>query len=116
MVRRSLNRKLLGGDMRQSREVLFVDPAISDLGTILGALRPGVDAIVLDSVRPPGRQIATALECRNDLTAVHVIAHGAPGRVSFAAGEWSAETLAAESDDLAAIGRALGSDGDLRLW
>ena len=102
--------------MPQSREILFVDPAISDLSAVLGALRPGVDAIVLDSARSPARQIAMTLERRNDLTAVHVIAHGAPGRVNFVAGEWSTSTLASEADDLAAVGRALGSDGDLRLW
>src|SRR5579863_7427532 len=36
-------------------EVLFVDPAIDDLGRILGGLRPGIEAIVLDPVRPAAR-------------------------------------------------------------
>jgi Domain of unknown function (DUF4347) len=45
-----------------------------------------------------------------------VIAHGSPGRVSFAAGDWSADTVDQEADDLAAIGRALAASGDLRLW
>jgi hypothetical protein len=47
---------------------------------------------------------------------LHVIAHGAPGRVSFASGDWSLETLSAESEDFAAIGKALGPDGRLLLW
>jgi hypothetical protein len=52
---------------------------------------------------------------------VHILAHGAPGRVNFAAGDWSAETLndTAANDTaagLAAIGEALTDDGDLRLW
>jgi len=51
---------------------------------------------------------------RWNLAAVHVIAHGAPGRVGFAAGEWSHETLARDAGDLAAIGRALAENGDLR--
>ena len=70
-------------------EILFVDPAVSDIATILGGLRPEVEAIVLDSSRPAARQISAALRERRGLDAVHVIAHGAPGRVSFAAGEWS---------------------------
>jgi hypothetical protein len=97
-------------------EVLFVDPAVSDLGTILGNLRPGVEAIVLDRTRPAARQMASALADRANLGTVHVIAHGAPGRVSFAAGEWSAETLEDAAEDFAAIGRALDDDGELRLW
>ncbi len=53
---------------------------------------------------------------RRGLDAFHVIAHGAPGRVSFAAGDWSAETLKDEAADFAAIGAALAPSGDLRLW
>ena len=99
-----------------SREILFVDPSVSDLETILGSLRQEVEAIMLDPVRAPARQIAAALEGRTGLDAVHVIAHGAPGRVSFAAGDWSAETIEDEPDDLAVIGKALGEDGELCLW
>src|SRR5437763_1573628 len=79
--------------MISASEILFVDPSVSDIETILGNLRPGVHAVVLDERRPAARQIAAALECREGLDAVHLIAHGAPGRVVFAASEWSAETL-----------------------
>jgi Domain of unknown function (DUF4347) len=97
-------------------EILFVDPSVSDIATILGGLRHEVEAIVLDSSRPAARQIAEALCDRRGLDAVHVIAHGAPGRVRFAAGEWSATKLGKDAEDFPAIGRALGADGDLRLW
>jgi hypothetical protein len=102
--------------MTEPREILFVDPAIADLATISGNLRPGVEAFLLDSATPAARQIAAALAERRGLDAVHVIAHGAPGRVDFAAGGWSAITLDDEAEDLAAIGRALAGSGDLRLW
>jgi uncharacterized protein DUF4347 len=102
--------------MARVSEIIFVDPAVSDLDTILGSLRPQVEAIVLDAARPAARQIAMALEGREGLEAVHVVAHGAPGRVRFAAGDWSAETLLHAAGDLSAIGRALGEDGELRLW
>ncbi|SFP87573.1 protein of unknown function [Mesorhizobium sp. NFR06] len=102
--------------MARASELVFVDPSVSDLGTILRNLRPEVEAIVLDAERPAARQMARALEGRDGLDAVHVIAHGAPGRVSFAAGEWSARTLEDEGDDLASIGQALGGSGELLLW
>jgi Domain of unknown function (DUF4347) len=102
--------------MTDIREILFVDPAIADIATISDNLRPGVEAFVLDAAVPAARQIAAVLTARRGLAAVHVIAHGAPGRVNFAAGDWSAATLDDEADDLAAIGRALAAHGDLRLW
>jgi hypothetical protein len=102
--------------MMLKSEMLFVDPAVSDLAAILGGLRPEVEAIVLDSSRPAARQVAERLRGRRGLKAMHVIAHGAQGRVRFAAGEWSAETVAGDADDLASIGCALFEGGDLRLW
>ena len=102
--------------MQRPSEILFVDPAVSDLETILKNLRPEVRAIVLDPRRPATGQIAAALEGHAGLDAIHVIAHGAAGRVSFASEEWSAGTLKHAAHDLAAIGRALATDGELRLW
>ncbi|QKD18906.1 DUF4347 domain-containing protein [Mesorhizobium sp. NZP2077] len=106
----------IGAPRLHTSELLFVDPSVSDLGTILRNLRPQVEAIVLDAERPAARQMALALEGRDGLDAVHVIAHGAPGRVCFAAGEWSARTLQYDEADLATIGQALGQDGEFRVW
>jgi predicted O-linked N-acetylglucosamine transferase (SPINDLY family) len=100
----------------RAREIVFVDPGVSDIATLLGHLRPEVEAILLDPVRRAARQMATALAEEHDLAAIHVIAHGAPGRVDFIAGEWSAVTLADNAEDFAAIGTALAAHGDLRLW
>jgi hypothetical protein len=106
--------------MSHKSELVFVDKAVSDLDTILGNLRQGVEAIVLDDARPAAQQIAAALqdrgEVRRGLDAIHVIAHGEPGRIKFASGEWSAETLKNEPENFAAIGRALSQEGELRLW
>src|ERR1700688_4942129 len=102
--------------MTRATEILLVDPAISDLDTLLCGVRTGLETIVLDAAVPAARQMATALRSSHGLKAVHVVAHGGPGRVSFASGDWSVETVAVEADELAAIGRALAPDGGLRLW
>jgi Domain of unknown function (DUF4347) len=102
--------------MTRKPEILFVDPSVPDIPTILLGLRPEVEAILLDGKNPAARQMSAALRQRENLDAVHVIAHGAPGQVSFAAGEWSAEALVRDAEDLATVGRALGPGGDLRLW
>jgi hypothetical protein len=106
------------GDFIQSArasEVLFVDPWVPDLATILNNLRPGVDAIVLDGDTPAARQIAIALQGRQSLDAVHVIAHGRPGRVVFGADDWSVETLEDSAEQLTAIGDALRAHGKIGL-
>ena len=100
----------------RTREILFVDRGVADFPTILRSLQPGIEAILLERDRPAARQIAAALARRPGLGTLHVIAHGAPGRVSFASGDWSLETLAEETRDFTAIGEALGPDGRLLLW
>ena len=57
-----------------------------------------------------------ALAGREGLDAVHVMAHGAPGRVVFEADEWSLATVERDGRHLVAIGRALAEHGELRLW
>ena len=71
---------------------------------------------MLDVRSSAAQQIAVALEGREALDAVHVVAHGAPGRVVFASDEWTINTLDGAADDLAAIGKSLGDKGELRIW
>jgi hypothetical protein len=55
------------------REILFVDPGVADIATLLGHLRPEVEAILLDPVRPATHQMAAALAGRHGLDSVHII-------------------------------------------
>ncbi len=107
---------LVQGGQSSGKEILFLDPRVQDHKTILDNLRAEVEVVSLDATRRAIRQMADALAGRRGLAAIHVMAHGAPGRVCFAAGEWSSETLHHDAEDLAAIGRALRPDGELRLW
>ncbi len=97
------------------REIAFIDPGVDDLQTLLAGIRPDVEPILLTADEPASRQMARAVRGREGLQAIHVIAHGQPGEVSFGAGVLSVETMAKHSDDLARLGPALGVGG-LRLW
>jgi hypothetical protein len=44
-----------------AREILFLDPGVSDIETLLAHQRSEVEAILLDPVRPAARQIAAAV-------------------------------------------------------
>ena len=97
-------------------EIAFIDPGVSDLDTLLRHLRPEVDAIVLDRARSAPAQMAEVLRGRNSVAAVHVIAHGRPGELSFGSGAVSLDNLDAHDRGFAEIGRALDQDGALQLW
>jgi hypothetical protein len=97
-------------------EIVFIDPGVDDIDVLLAGLRPEVEGVVLDAVQPAPRQMAQALAGRRGLAAIHVIAHGAPGKVQFSAGALSVATMADHASDLAVIGRGLRDGGTLALW
>ena len=100
----------------REREVLFIDPGVSDIDTLVGHLRTEVEPIFVSRIRPAARQMAQVLAEERGLAAIHIIAHGTSGQVCFASGSCSVEILPENIEHLAAIGRALAPGGDLRLW
>ena len=98
------------------KEIAFVDRNVDDLPTFLAGLRPELDPILLSDDEPALCQIARLVRRGDGLDAIHVIAHGRVGEVSFGAGALSLESLAGHAADLRAIGQALGNDGKLLLW
>ncbi len=99
-----------------AKEIAFVDPSVSDLGTLLGSLREEVRAVVLNPVGDPIRQMADTLAGISGLRAVHIVAHGAPGEIGFSAGALAIDGVFEHQKDLAEIGAALDPDGELLLW
>jgi Domain of unknown function (DUF4347) len=97
-------------------EIVFIDPNVSNLDQLLKGLRSDVEAIVLDPSRSAPAQISDRMQGRAGLKYIHVISHGRPGEVSFAAGALSLDTLDAHAADLAGVGHALAAGGGLMLW
>jgi autotransporter passenger strand-loop-strand repeat protein len=114
----SSNREIraIHGHASPYSEIAFIDPGVSDIPTLLAGLRAEVEPILLDAGMPALTQIAAELRGRFELDAIHIIAHGAPGEVSFSAGRLSIESIHAQAAELAAIGKTLSHDGELRLW
>ncbi len=88
------------------REIAFIDQGVDDLATLLAGIRADVEPILLSNDEAAPRQMARAVEGRNGLETIHVIAHGRSGEVSFGAGKLSGETIREHADDLAQLGRA----------
>src|SRR5215831_19888517 len=107
---------LMRGHAATLREIAFIDRNVDDLETLLAGLRPELEPILLSDDEPALRQMSRLVRDWDGLEAIHVIAHGRVGEVSFGAGALSLESLAGHAADLRAIGQALGKDGKLLLW
>ena len=99
------------------REVLFVDPAISDLKALLRGLPPSIETLILDPERDGVRQIVHALRQRRGVQAIHILSHGGPGRLALGAGALHASPPDTPARELAAtFGAALAEGGDLLIY
>ena len=97
------------------RAIAFIDGNVDDLGTLLASISPHVEPILLSDDEPAPRQMVRAVKRRADLDAIHVIAHGRPGEVSFGAGALSLDTTEEHAVELAEVGRMLRG-GAIYLW
>jgi hypothetical protein len=62
------------------------------------------------------QQMQAALADRRDLASIRILAHGRPGALRIGSEELTRESLASHAAELAAIGQALGDDGDVQIY
>ena len=97
-------------------QVYFIDGAIQDREAILAAIPAEARVIVLDPARDGVAQIAEALVQYSDLSAIHVISHGAVGEVNLGSVTLSGDNADAYAGTLGEWGLALSEPGDILLY
>jgi Ca2+-binding RTX toxin-like protein len=97
-------------------EILFVDAAVTAADRLLLGLDPAVEVVTLASDRDGIDQITGELAQRQGITAVHLLGHGAAGRIQLGNGELSAETIQTQGDRLTDWANALTDDADLLIY
>ena len=98
-------------------EVMFIDPSIGDLETLLRGLRPSIETLILDPARDGVRQMTQALRHRRGVQAIHILSHGRPGTLALGAGALHVNLLDARTREFAAVfGAALAEDGDILIY
>lgn len=96
-------------------ELVFLDPGVAD-AVALERASAGAELVRLDPWRDPLVQMAEALEGRQGVTRLHVITHGAPGQLMFAAGNVDLDVLSRSDAALARLSNALPDNADVRLY
>jgi N-acetylneuraminic acid mutarotase len=96
--------------------VVFFESAVADYQSLEAGLAADTDAVVLDSSGDGLLEMAAFLASRHDLTAVGVVAHGAPGKITLGTAVLTGQNVAAYAPQLAVVGQALAPAGELDLW
>ncbi|MFC7332316.1 DUF4347 domain-containing protein, partial [Rhodocista pekingensis] len=99
------------------KEVVFIDGGIDGLADLLASVRDGGEVVVLDGTGDGLAQMAAwAADGHAGYDAIHLVTHGAAGRLHLGALSLDGAVAAERADDLARLGSALSDDGDLLLY
>lgn len=97
------------------KQIAFIDASITDHQHLMTELAPIMDVVLIQ----PGdglKQIALALDGRQNTDALHLYSHGAPGRLQLGGETLTADSLTDHGHTLTAIGQALSPEADILLY
>ncbi len=100
-----------------SHEIIFIDAIVADLQQYITD-HPNADVVLLDSTKDALDQIAATLSGRTDISAIHILSHGASGELQIGNGILNLQNLTSGShaSDLAIIKSALTENGDILIY
>jgi len=100
------------------KEVAFVDSSVADYQTLIDGVRAGVEVELIDGGQSGLAQMAKWAETHTGYDAIHVLSQGAEGTLRVGTDTLTASGLSAPvaQVELAEIGNALNSGGDLLLY
>jgi pectate lyase len=99
-----------------AREIVFIEGNVTDVQSLAHGVRPGISVVVLDPRADGLTQMLAALDGRQNLTAIHVVSHGAEATLALGTLLLTPTTLTTRAPELATLGRSLASGGDLLLY
>ncbi|MCF7976212.1 MAG: DUF4347 domain-containing protein, partial [Phycisphaerae bacterium] len=99
-----------------AQEILFVDSAVEHDFQPPNAETSRVEVVVLDDTQDGIQQITQSLSDRTNISAIHIISHGAPGRIHLGTVVLETTSLDTYADMLQTWGIPLTQDGDLLFY
>ena len=98
------------------REWVFIDASLPNHATLVAGVPDHATLVLVQAGQDGWAVMAQALANQRDIDAVHVIGHGSSGAATLGSSALSADNISGYTQELAAIGAALASNGDLLLY
>ncbi|MBF0627583.1 MAG: DUF4347 domain-containing protein [Magnetococcales bacterium] len=97
-------------------EIVFIDAAVPDPVGLLSGIAANALVVRLDAGQDGVTQITSVLEKHQNISAIHILSHGAPGQLQLGSRHLSLDNLSAYSTALFSWRDALTPDADLLLY
>ena len=99
------------GTTTQRNDIFVFDAGLADLPTLIDAVAPGQQVIVLDTWQDGLTQLAAALAGQSSLDAIHNLSHGSAGSLLLGNTVIDSSTQDGHAAQLARIGAHLSGSG-----
>jgi hypothetical protein len=103
-------------NIKSRREVIFIDSEIKESCSLNNFISNRADIVTLDDAENGLIQMRSYLHGRKDLTAIHLVSHGAPGWVQAGALRFDACAAHTHAETLREIATCLCDDGEFLLY
>jgi len=97
-------------------EIVFIDSTLNLYFQIENAVFPGVVVSVFDASADGIQHITDVLSRYQNLSAIHIVSHGAPGQVNLGTSALSPDTLTHHADQLRNWSASLTADADILIY
>ena len=98
-------------------DIIFIDTAVADYRQLAAEWADRGEVVLIDATRDGIDQMRTALAGRSELSAIHIVSHGASGVLELGTTRIDGAAITGElAGSLAAIGRSLSADGDILIY
>ncbi len=102
---------------RQIYEIAFIDASLEDVDNLVAAMGPNVEVHILNPARDGVEQMAEILSSRQDISAIHILAHGRSGTLDLGTAKLTAASIAAgHANEMAVIRSALSENADILVY
>jgi hypothetical protein len=99
------------------KEVFFIWNNVQDWQQIVDKLGDTAQVYVLDSSKDGVAQMATLLKGESNISAIHLVSHGAKGNLNLGSAVLDADSMHGQYlQDLTSIGQTLAENGDILIY
>ncbi|MFT5841685.1 MAG: putative repeat protein (TIGR01451 family), partial [Pseudohongiellaceae bacterium] len=96
--------------------LIVVDTSIENYQSLLTSIDPNAEILYLDPAKDGLLQLADYVRDRSDISAIHILSHGAEGSLKLGSSVLDEQSLSSYQAELALIGQSLTNDGDILLY
>ncbi|MEB6646841.1 Ig-like domain-containing protein [Enterobacter kobei] len=97
-------------------EVYVIDQHISGWQSLVDQVPQGSQVVIIDENSSGLSQLADALKGETNISAIHILSHGASDTITLGTDVLTADNLSAWSSQLSAIGASLSDIGEILLY